>query len=167
VDTLAEQFFSGNVEEAFNQALTLGYDETQISGYALHLAQVEIQQATQAYSAFAPQETANSQYHSPLLAEQLLPLGEFIKNLFAALDNASMFNEPQKLLGDMSTSLIGMDEVRSEPGKRFSDFVYKLFALDLRKNLAESSVVENSIVEKDLAEKSGTEKSIAEKSFLS
>jgi hypothetical protein len=132
VDTLAEQFFSGNLDEAFNQALALGYDETQIAGYALHLSQVEIQQATQAYGEFAPKETSDQQSNSPLLVEQLLPLGNFIKDLLDALDTASIFSEPQKLLGDMSLGLIGVDETRSEIGKRFSDFVNKLFALDLK-----------------------------------
>ncbi|MES2824056.1 MAG: DUF5610 domain-containing protein [Pseudomonadota bacterium] len=134
VDTLAEQFFSGNLDEAFNQALALGYDETQIAGYALHLSQVEIQQATQAYGEFAPKETSDQQSHSPLLAEQLLPLGNFIKDLLDALDTVSIFSEPQKLLGNVSMSLIGTDEASSEIGKRFSDFVNKLFALDLEQH---------------------------------
>ncbi len=134
VDTLAGQFFSGNLDEAFNQALNLGYDETQIGGYALHLSQVEIQQATQAYGEFLPQQDDNQQNSYPLLADQLLPLGKFIKDLLDTLDSASMFSEPQKLLSDMSASLIKTDDAESEMGKRFSDFVNKLFALDLRKH---------------------------------
>ena len=143
VDTLAEQFFAGNLDEAFNQALALGYDETQIAGYALHLSHVEIQQATQAYGEFSPQETDNEQNNSPLLAEQLLPLGNFIRDLLDALDTASLFNEPQKLLGDMSLNLVGGDEVTGETRQRFSDFIIKLFALDLRRSPVENSSVEN------------------------
>ncbi|MES2672789.1 MAG: DUF5610 domain-containing protein [Pseudomonadota bacterium] len=134
VDTLAEQFFSGNLDEAFNQALALGYDESQIAGYALHLSQVEIQQATRAYGEFAPKETSDQQNNSPLLAEQLLPLGNFIKDLLDALDTASIFSEPQKLLENMSKGLPGTDEASSEIGKRFSDFVNRLFALDLEQH---------------------------------
>lgn len=131
VDTLAEQFFSGNLDEAFNQALALGYDETHIASYALHLSQVEIQQATQAYGEFTQQEPSNQESNSPLLATQLLPLGNFIKDLLAALDTASIFSEPQKLLSDLSFSFLGADVAPSEIGKRFSDFVNKLFALDV------------------------------------
>ncbi len=143
VDSLAGQFFSGNLDEAFNQALNLGYDETQIGGYALHLSQVEIQQATQAYGEFAPQESRNKQNNSPLLAEQLLPLGNFIKDLLDTLNSASIFSEPQKLLSDMSASLIKTDDAESEMGKRFSDFVNKLFALDLGQSVVENSSGKN------------------------
>ncbi len=130
VDDLATQFFSGNLDDAFDQALSLGYDETQIGGYALHLAQVDIQQVTKAYRAFAPAENEASNGSRSLL-EQLLPLGNFVRDLLATIDKASNFIEPQQLVRNMSHSLISPNDASAEAAARFNEFLNRLYGLDL------------------------------------
>lgn len=46
---LADEFFNGDVEQAFNQALELGFDEQELTGFALQLNKVEQVQVVQAY----------------------------------------------------------------------------------------------------------------------
>lgn len=133
VNDLAGQFFSGNLDAAFEQAVSLGYDESQIGKFALNLTQVEIQQVTQAYKTFEPRsENAVGNNGAPnLFSERLLPLGNFIKDLLATLDQASLFAEPQLLVADVGEKITGDDEAGHIQGSRFSQFMKDLFALHL------------------------------------
>ena len=46
---LADEFFNGDVESAFEQALKLGFDETEITSYALQMSRQEQFKVTQTY----------------------------------------------------------------------------------------------------------------------
>jgi archaellum component FlaC len=131
VNDLASQFFEGNLDEAFDQAMNMGYDAEQIGSFSLNLAQAEIQQVTQAYQTFEPSRASGSS-DPQQLADQLLPLGNFIKDLLASLDRAAAeFNEPKSLLSNMAENITGETEVDQQQGKRFRDFIEEIFALDL------------------------------------
>lgn len=131
VNDLASQFFEGNLDEAFDQAMNMGYDAEQIGSFSLNLAQAEIQQVTQAYQTFEPSRALGSS-DPQQLADQLLPLGNFIKDLLASLDRAAAeFNEPKSLLSNIAENITGETEVDQQQGKRFRDFMEEIFALDL------------------------------------
>lgn len=132
VNDLAGQFFNGNLDAAFDQAMNMGYDAEQIGSFSLNLAQAEIQQVTQAYQTFEPNRSGGSSDTPKLLADQLLPLGNFIKDLLASLDRASEFSEPQSLLTNMAEKITGETEVDQAQGKRFRDFMEEMFSLELR-----------------------------------
>lgn len=53
VNELAETFFSGDVEQAFENALNLGFDEQELTGFALQLTRTEQVQVVQAYESVA------------------------------------------------------------------------------------------------------------------
>ncbi|HCS64533.1 MAG TPA: hypothetical protein DIW64_10915 [Cellvibrio sp.] len=131
VNDLASEFFDGDLDVAFDQAMNMGYDAEQIASFSLNLAQAEIQQVTQAYQTFEPDRAAGNADRPMLLADQLLPLGNFIKDLIASLDRASEFNEPKSLLSNMAEKVTGDTEVDQQQGKRFRDFMEQLLALDL------------------------------------
>ncbi|MEN0037507.1 MAG: DUF5610 domain-containing protein [Cellvibrio sp.] len=132
VNDLAGQFFNGNLDAAFDQAMNMGYDAEQIGSFSLNLAQVEIQQVTQAYQTFEPGRASGGSDTNKLLADQLLPLGNFIKDLLASLDRASEFGEPKSLLTNMAENITGETEVDQAQGKRFRDFMEEMLALELR-----------------------------------
>lgn len=136
VNDLAGQFFSGNLDAAFEQAVNLGYDDTQIGKFALNLTQVEIQQVTQAYKAFEPQAAnALGDNGAPnLFSERLLPLGNFVKDLLDTLDRTSFFDEPELLVADVGEKITGDDEMARLQGSRFSEFMKELFALRLQQS---------------------------------
>lgn len=50
VSDLAESFFSGGVQEAFEKAMSLGFDTKEIKGFALNLSMSSVERVTQAYS---------------------------------------------------------------------------------------------------------------------
>lgn len=113
---LSQEFFEGDLETAFQAALDLGYDDTQISAFALNLTRVEVQRVSAAYTdTGAPQGN---------LQNRLMPLGQFIKDLNSALDTAQPFSQPRSLVKDMIEALFG-DEARpgNRDGQRFGNFV--------------------------------------------
>lgn len=131
VNDLASEFFDGDLDVAFDQAMGMGYDAEQIGSFSLNLAQAEIQQVTQAYQTFEPDRAEDNPDRSTLLADQLLPLGNFIKDLLASLDRASEFNEPKSLLSNMAEKVTGETEADQHQGKRFREFMEQILALDL------------------------------------
>jgi len=122
VNDLAGEFFDGDLDKAFAQAQELGYDQDQIGSFSLNLAKVDIQQVTQAYKAFEPASAGDT---APALNEQLLPLGNFIRDLLNSMDYASLFPEPEKLLGDIAKA--GTDD--QEQGTRLQAFIEKMLGL--------------------------------------
>lgn len=50
VADLSDSFFSGGVQEAFDKALSLGFDAREIKGFALNLSMSSVERVTQAYS---------------------------------------------------------------------------------------------------------------------
>ena len=53
VSSLADNFFNGNVEQAWEQAQELGYDDSQIAGFAMELKEVKQVQITRHYAGVA------------------------------------------------------------------------------------------------------------------
>ena len=131
VNELAGQFFAGNLDAAFDQAVNLGYDAEQFGNFSLNLAQVEIQQVTQAYQTFEPNRASGDADKSNLLADRLLPLGNFIKDLLESVEQAYEFSEPKQLLTTMAEKITGEGEVDRTQGQRFRDFMEKILALEL------------------------------------
>lgn len=130
VNDLASQFFEGDLDVAFEQALNLGYDAEQIGSFSLNLAQAEIQQVTEAYMTFEPNRDAGNSAPQ-LLADQLFPLGNFIRDLLDSLNQATEFDEPKSLLPTIAERITGETDVDKQQGKRFSDFMEQILALDL------------------------------------
>lgn len=143
VNDLAGQFFAGNLDEAFNQALELGYDESQIAKFALNLAQVEIEQVVDVpdeAEVAAAQLAAQSGDQPVALPDELYPLGNFIKTLLASLDIPSRFTEsPQSLFISVSSSMISVDDEGRVQAERFTDFVKGIFALELGQSSDETT----------------------------
>ncbi len=78
VNDLAAVFYQGDVQGAFEQALSLGYDEDQIAAFSLSLTQTTVQRATQEYQ-------RNDAEHQPV-AKRLLPVGQFMGSLQSVLE---------------------------------------------------------------------------------
>ncbi len=83
VGNLSEQFFAGNINNAFDQALALGYNENEISSFSLNLHQTTVQRMQSTYKdlgnggKIASLDSINPQNVSSLLQ----PLGRFTADL--------------------------------------------------------------------------------------
>lgn len=113
VNDLAEDFFAGDVTAAFDAALSLGYDDSEISSFALNLSQTSVQRVTSAYSETRSQPAS--------IAESLRPVGDFSRALIEATQTAQNFQNPKDLIESIAEAI---DVARPEGG--FKSFLERL-----------------------------------------
>lgn len=79
VNDIAETFYGGDVEAAFEQAMAVGYDQNELAGFAANMTQTQIVAVTQAYVGVA-QAGGGEVGQGSLLA----PLVDFARHVRAA-----------------------------------------------------------------------------------
>lgn len=126
VDKLAGQFYAGNLDDAFDNAVSLGYDDQQIASYSLNLSQVQIQQVAESYGSFAPDGERSSS-----LANQLAPVGDFIKDVLSTLNVADNFADPHQLLLDLTRKMADQAESKNEEPSALAQFLERILALNI------------------------------------
>jgi Domain of unknown function (DUF5610) len=97
VGDLSEQFFSGDLGQAFEQAQSLGYDSSEISSFSLNLRQTSVQRMQSAYQELMPSVDSISP-----MSQLLEPISSFIDDLAAAKEAAQQqFAGVNQLLADL------------------------------------------------------------------
>lgn len=88
VKDLAESFFSNDVEAAFNKALQLGFNEQEISGYALQLSRTEQLQVVQTYGTVSHynDEGEGAQGLDPM--KQIKPIADYLKDMMDVMEKS-------------------------------------------------------------------------------
>ena len=114
VNDLAETFFSGDFQAAFDEAMKLGYNAKELVSFSLNLTQTSVQRATSAYQA-QNSESANSE-----TGLDIEPLAKYARDLVEAVKIASMFQYPERLINDLA----GMFELAYSDG--FKDSLMNL-----------------------------------------
>lgn len=99
VNNLADDFFAGDLDSAFDAALELGYNSEEITSYSLSLTQVEVQRVATAYQAGAGRGVMS----------ELGGGGQFAKDLLGAFDMASEFSEPLNLIKQITEQMAKMN----------------------------------------------------------
>jgi len=140
VDKLAGQFYAGNLDDVFNKAVSLGYDDQQIASYALNLSQVQIQQVAETYGAFAQGDDSQS----TSLANQLAPVGNFISDVLGTLKIADQFVDPHKLLLDLTQKMAESTDSKNEEPSALAKFLERILKLDVEKKPEEVSPLSSS-----------------------
>lgn len=99
INQLADRFYQGDIEQAFKKALSIGYDGSQIAGFALELRQTQVYQATAAYGNVA--KLGNSQASA---VQGFMPLADFardIMNTAEQLRQTQTFEQPHAMLNTL------------------------------------------------------------------
>jgi hypothetical protein len=95
VNDLATDFYSGDMNAAFEKAMSLGYDNNEIANFALSLTQVKQVKVMQAYQ---PEQ----EILKPSVIAELKPIGKFAHELAKSLAVAKdMFSHPRELLSQL------------------------------------------------------------------
>lgn len=123
VNNLAADFYAGDMDKAWDQALALGFDQEQISEYSFSLTQVEIVQATY--------EVVDAETAAP---SSLTAAQGFMKSFLDVLDKASLFSEPFKLLEQLVAGVDGVYPEEKKGSSSFTDFMSERIAERLAKN---------------------------------
>lgn len=99
VNDLAADFYSGNVNKAFEKAIELNYDSTEISEFSISLTQIKNFTAYQAYQTDKP-------LFNPTAINDLKPLAEFSNNLRNSFDSLrTLFEQPKSLMTDVMSQI--------------------------------------------------------------
>ncbi len=77
ISKIEKDFFSGNIDKAFNKALELGYDEQQLSSFNLELRQTQTNYVSQAYSEVANYNVDADEELNTVVRPVLDFIGEF------------------------------------------------------------------------------------------
>jgi len=95
VNALSEEFYSGDLNTAFDMAMELTSDADQIAEFSLNLKQTY----TRAFEYGEFSSPAMTQYAAPALPKGLAqPLGDFASGVKQAYETAKFFQEPRQLL---------------------------------------------------------------------
>jgi hypothetical protein len=126
---LADRFFSGDIETAFNQALELGFDEQELSSFALQLTKVENTAIIKAYETISRFDV-DSVDNDPAKAAK--PVADYLDKLLNVLDGARLQLENSKSYENVINELINrLGEDVATPDlisaiNRFNEFNQKL-----------------------------------------
>ena len=126
---LAEVFFNGDIQTAFNQALELGFDEYELSSFALQLTKVENTQVIKAYETVSRFD-GDSADSNP--AKAVKPIADYLDKLLNVLDGSRLQLEDSKSYENVINELINkLGEEVATPDlisaiNRFNEFNQKL-----------------------------------------
>ncbi|HEY7773428.1 MAG TPA: DUF5610 domain-containing protein [Marinagarivorans sp.] len=81
VNSVSESFFSGNVEQAFEQALNMGFDSEEIQSFALKLTQSSFSQVQNAYTPEVGRSAGDASSTAASPSKNLVHLGNFMQEL--------------------------------------------------------------------------------------
>ncbi len=128
VENLSINFFEGDLDLAFNQATSLGYDANEIVGFSLNLKHTEIEKVRSSYQEFLPDGEA---IQPVSLVDQLQPVGLFAKDLMDAAQIASTFKESHSLIVELASHFEKQHEKDNSFEDRFSSFVKDLLGSEV------------------------------------
>lgn len=100
VDEVANAFFGGDLGQAFERALKIGFDSERLASFSVGMTQVSMAQQTRAYREIADLDRLQGAGHR--LDESLLrPMRHYAQGLVRLIDQAGAFPQPGKLFQDL------------------------------------------------------------------
>lgn len=145
VNDIADDFYAGDVEAAFNQALEVGYDASELAGFAVNMRRSEVVAVRQAYTAVAnygePPAAASSQNPLQSIMDKLADFSAKVQQAQASLlESGDRFMADNQLFNQLLKQLPSQQQnaetsngeprnkVESAGQESFADFVDTLFA---------------------------------------
>ncbi|WP_220719231.1 DUF5610 domain-containing protein [Agarivorans litoreus] len=129
VDEVGQQFFSGDLDKAFEQALSIGFDEQQLVGFAVNFQQQQSVAVTQAY------QQANEE---PSSGSELVPeLSEFLSSWQDIQAKVSaLFAQPESATEKLLAGILPISSPSDEDEKQADVERFKGFADRMAEALA-------------------------------
>lgn len=132
VNEVAETFYAGNVEAAFEQALAVGYDQNELAGFAANMTQTQTVAVTQAYAGVA--QAGGGDIGQGSLLSPLVDFARHVRNaehaLKSSIENLVNGNDLfRQLLGQLpsgatdATTTVDTGTTTATPWQEFVDGV--------------------------------------------
>ncbi|WP_018691639.1 DUF5610 domain-containing protein [Algicola sagamiensis] len=146
ISKLSDDFFNGDIDKAFQQALDLGYDESQIVGFALNLSyqeQVKVTQTYQEVSNYQPQEAPVEE--RPKLSSLMPPLNSYLKDLLKVVEEAKAQLENMDSFDTLASRILH-EQMQPEEQDKVDQAIERFRSLNiaLLKNLPEPAPIEDA-----------------------
>ena len=133
VNDLAKDFYSGDLETAFNKAVKMDYDADEISEFSISLTQIQNFTAYKAYQTDTPISNTNA-------FNELKPLADFTNDLKNSLTTLqTLFDHPRDLFSEISKQINELQKPQDYPVNQVDFFD---FADSLMSKLSELSNIE-------------------------
>ena len=121
VNSVSESFFSGNVEQAFEQALSMGFDSEEIQSFSLKLTQTSFSQVQSTYGADTSSPADGAARAEP--SKNLVHLGNFLQELEKANILAEEMGQQLSLVTELADNI---SKARGLGQASITDFVARL-----------------------------------------
>ena len=98
--SLATEFFDGDIDAAFEQALELGFDETELTGFALQLDSIQQTRVTQTYqsvSEFSDSNETNQQER----VSSVRPVADYLSDLLSVFEQSRQLLQSGEVFNDL------------------------------------------------------------------
>lgn len=128
VDSLAQSFFSGDLDTALEQAMSLGYDSSELASFTLDFSYSEVQATTRTYQNV--QDLGEGQGQGLASLPNLVdPLKQFAEEVQSTVDKASLFQSSAAGMLDLLEQFIADKAEASDlsPSERIQEFARSLF----------------------------------------
>lgn len=108
---LADEFFNGDIQEAYNQALKIGFDDQELVGFALQLNKVENTQVIKAYETISHFDKDNQDSESVKAAK---PVAHYLDKMLGVVQESKLKLEDGQSYENLINGLINrMGEVHT------------------------------------------------------
>ncbi|MBV1922107.1 MAG: DUF5610 domain-containing protein [Pseudomonadales bacterium] len=119
VNDIADSFYSGNVGEAFEQAVAVGYDAEELAAFAVNMTHSEVVAVAQTYREVAAADQGESVESSSNPLQSIMDrLSEFAAQVLTLhdvlLDNPNRPSNQQALFKDILSELVPVDDVEPQ-----------------------------------------------------
>jgi hypothetical protein len=136
VNDLAKDFYSGDLETAFNKAVQLDYDAEEISDFSISLTQIQNFTAYKAYQTDTPISNVNA-------FNELKPLADFTDQIQATLATLeSLFEHPRDLMSEIAKQINELNKPPEYPDNQVDFFDFATTLMDKIAELSELNAEE-------------------------
>lgn len=101
---LADEFFNGDVESAFNQALEIGFDAKELTGFALNLSRTEKVEVVQAYEYVSHYNDEVSGGDNP--AQAVKPVSQYLEKMLDVIEQSKQKLEDSSAYENMLNGIV-------------------------------------------------------------
>jgi hypothetical protein len=97
--SLATEFFDGDIDAAFEQALQLGFDETELTGFALQLDSVQQTRVTQTYESVS--QFNNNEEGEQERVSSVRPVADYLSDLLSVFEQSRQLLQSGEVFNDL------------------------------------------------------------------
>lgn len=136
VNDIADDFFAGDVDAAFEQALDVGYDASELAGFAVNMRRTQVVAVRQTYAEVAQYSDPGSDPAAPIqnpfqdMMDKLTDFSTKVQQAHQALLDGAQRLQGDSLFGQLLKELVPETEQQNTQGEQVQDVASKKASFD-------------------------------------